>query len=203
MAQLNSRVNGKVGLETQQEQHMGKLYEEITPEIAGWIQEQHLFFVSTAPLSGEGHVNCSPKGLDSFRILGPRTVAYLDLTGSGAETIAHVRENGRIVFMFCAMSGLPKIVRLHGTAEVVAAASPQWPELRNQFPAYHGARSIIRAEISRISDSCGFGVPQFEFLSQRESLPRWAETRGEEGLKVYRKEKNRHSIDGMPAVDSD
>jgi hypothetical protein len=203
MVQVKSQVNWKIGLKIKQEQHMGKLYEEITPEIAGWIQEQHLFFVSTAPLSGDGHINCSPKGLNAFRVLGPRTVAYLDLTGSGAETIAHLRENGRIVFMFCAMSGLPKIVRLHGTAEVVTAASSQWPELRNQFPAYHGARSIICAEITRISDSCGFGVPQFEYLSDRETLPRWAETRGEEGLKFYRQEKNRLSIDGLPAVESD
>lgn len=182
---------------------MGKLYEEITPELSDWIRQQHLFFVSTAPLSGKGHINCSPKGLDSFRILGPLSVAYLDLTGSGAETIAHVRENGRIVFMFCALSGLPKIVRLHGTAEVASAGSAQWAELRAQFPGYPGARSIIHAQITRISDSCGFGVPRYDYLSDRENLPRWAETRGEEGLGAYRKEKNRLSIDGMPAVESD
>jgi len=200
---VTSRLKLRTWRKFNLENDVGKLYEEITPEIVGWIQEQHLFFVSTAPLSGDGHINCSPKGLNAFRILGPRTVAYLDLTGSGAETIAHLRENGRIAFMFCAMSGLPKIVRFHGTAKVVTAASPQWPELRDRFPAYHGARSIILAEITRISDSCGFGVPQFEYLSDRETLPRWAETRGEEGLKVYRQEKNRLSIDGLPAVESD
>ena len=182
---------------------MGKIYDEITPGLAGWIEEQRLFFVATAPLSGEGHVNCSPKGLDCLRILGPHRVAFLDLTGSGAETIAHVRENGRIVFMFCAFSGPPKIVRLHGRAHVVTECSPKWPELRSLFPDYPAARSVIVAEISRVSDSCGYGVPRFEFIEGRDTMVRVAESFGPEGVADYQRRKNLRSIDGLPALAGD
>lgn len=182
---------------------MGKLYEEVTPEIATWIQQQHLFFVATAPLAIDGHVNCSPKGLDTLRFLGPRSVAYLDLTGSGAETIAHLRENGRILFMFCALAGAPKIVRLHGTGEIVTPISPQWTELHSLFPDYPGARTIIRAELTRISDSCGYGVPKFEYVEDRDTLQRWAEAKGSEGLPLYRKQKNSRSIDDLPGLDTE
>lgn len=180
---------------------MGKLYEEITPELVTWIKQQHLFFVATAPLASDGHVNCSPKGLDTLRILGPRRVAYLDLTGSGAETIAHLRENGRIVFMFCALAGLPKIVRFHGNGQVVTPASPAWPELRAVFPEHPGARAIVQADITRVSDSCGYGVPTFEYVEERDTLVRWAETKGAEGLPLYRSQKNVCSIDGLPGLD--
>ncbi len=180
---------------------MAKLYEDITPEIAAWVKQQHVFFVATAPLAGDGHVNCSPKGLDTLRILGPRSVAYLDLTGSGAETIAHLRENGRIVFMFCAFAGRPKIVRFHGTAQVTAPACAAWAELRNQFPRHPGARAVVRADISRISESCGYGVPKFGRAQERDTLVRWAEARGAEGLPLYRKRKNARSIDGLPGLD--
>jgi len=180
---------------------MGKQYDQITPEIAEWVRQQHLFFVATAPLAGDGHINCSPKGLDSLRILAPHKVAYLDLTGSGAETIAHLRENGRIVFMFCAFDGAPKIVRFHGRGEVVTSTSPGWSELQGLFPDYPGARSIIVAEITRVSDSCGFGVPKFEFSEDRDAMQRWAETKGPEGLSQYRKQKNTRSLDGLPALD--
>ena len=122
---------------------MGKIYQEITPELGAWIEQQHLFFVATSPLSGDGLVNCSPKGMDTLRLLGPREVAYLDLTGSGIETVAHLRENGRIVFMFCSFSGPPKIVRLHGRGEVVTPESSGWEALRARFPDYPGARTII------------------------------------------------------------
>src|SRR4029450_3974689 len=115
---------------------MGKSYDGITPELSHWIEQQHIFFVATAPLADEGLLNCSPKGMDTFRILGPREVAYLDLTGSGVETIAHLRENRRIVFMFVAFSGPPKIVRLHGIGEVVAYRTPLFNKLRMQFPDY-------------------------------------------------------------------
>jgi len=182
---------------------MGKVYDDITPEIAGWIQQQPLFFLATAPLSAAGHVNCSPKGLDTLRILGPRHVAYLDLTGSGAETIAHVRENGRIVFMFCAFGGPPKIVRLHGSAEVVTERSPKWAELRALFPGYAGVRSVIHAEITRVSDSCGFGVPRLEFVEERDTLLRLAESHGPEGAREYQRLKNTRSIDGLPSLDLD
>ena len=180
---------------------MGTLYEEITPELVKWIGAQHLFFVATAPLADDGHVNCSPKGLDTLRILGPRRIAYLDLTGSGAETIAHLRENGRVVFMFCALAGLPKIVRFHGKGEVVTPTSPAWPELRAMFPGYPGARTIVQADITRISDSCGYGVPKFEYVEERDTLERWADTKGVEGLPVYRSKNNVRSIDGLPSLD--
>ena len=124
---------------------MGKLYDEITPELADWLGQQRMFFVATAPLAADGLLNCSPKGMDTFRILGPREVAYLDLTGSGIETIAHLRENGRIVFTFCAFAGPPKIVRLHGTGEVVTSGAPDYERLRALFPDYPGARAIVRA----------------------------------------------------------
>ena len=181
---------------------MGRLYDGITPEVVAWIREQRILFVATAPTASSGHINCSPKGLDTFRILGPRSVGYLDLTGSGAETIAHVRENGRILFMFCALSGPPKIMRLHGSGEVILPTSSHWDLLRPLFPEYPGARSIIRAEITRISDSCGDGVPIYTYQGERTTLCHWAETKGIEGLDLYRREKNRHSIDGLPALNA-
>lgn len=178
---------------------MSKIYEEITPDLARWVGQQHLFFVASAPSGTEGHINCSPKGLDSFRILGPRSVAYLDLTGSGAETIAHLRDNGRIVFMFCAFSGPPNIVRLHGRAEVLTPDTAGWAELRPTFPDQPGARAIIRADISRVSDSCGYAVPVYEHVEDRRALIQWAEKRSPEALETYRRDRNALSIDGLPA----
>lgn len=180
---------------------MGKTYEEITPALEAWIGEQRMFFVATSPLSAEGHINCSPKGLDSFRVLAPQTVGYLDLTGSGAETIAHVRENGRIVFLFCAFAGAPKIVRLHGRAEVLLPDSPEWAELRPRFADHPGARAILRVHVTRVSDSCGFGVPELAFEDERSTLLRWAESKGDEGIEAYKRQKNRRSIDGLPALE--
>src|SRR5688572_31387918 len=143
---------------------MGKSYDGITPELAQWIERQHLFFVATAPLAGDGLINCSPKGMDTFRILGPGEVAYLDLTGSGIETVAHIQDNGRIVFMCCAFEGPPRIVRLHGTGEVVVRDSPEYDSLRSFFPDYTGSRAIVRARLTRISESCGFGVPRYGYV---------------------------------------
>ncbi len=180
---------------------MGKLYEGITPELIAWVGQQHLFFVGTAPLAADGHVNCSPKGLDTLRILDARHVAYLDLTGSGAETIAHLRQNGRIVFMFCALAGPPKIVRFHGKGEAATPASPGWAKLLSLFPGYPGARAIIHAEITRVSDSCGFGVPKFEYVEERDTLARWTEAKKIEGLPLYRRQHNARSIDGLPSLD--
>lgn len=179
---------------------MGKQFEEITPALRDWIAAQRVFFVATAPLSAEGHVNCSPKGLDTLRILGPREIAYLDLTGSGAETIAHLRENGRIVIMFCAFEGPPRIVRLHGRGSVVLPGAPDWSSLRSQFPEQIGDRAIIRIEATRISDSCGFGVPRYEFSEDRAALPQWCEKKGPDGLARYQRDKNAESIDGLPAL---
>lgn len=180
---------------------MGKVYDTITPKIADWLSQQQMFFVATAPLAADGLVNCSPKGMDSFRILGPREVAYVDLTGSGIETVAHLRENGRIVFMFCAFEGTPNIVRLHGRGEVIAAEAPAFEELASAFPAYPGARAIIRTRVDRISDSCGFAVPRYAYREQRDTLLRASEAKGEAGLATYRHEKNVRSLDGLPGLD--
>ena len=179
---------------------MGKTYDGITPELSNWIEQQRLFFVATAPLASDGFINCSPKGLDTFRILGPRDVAYVDLTGSGVETIAHARENGRIVFMFCAFEGPPKIVRLHGRSEVLLPDSPEFQAVASHFPAYLGHRAIIRALLTRISDSCGYGVPRYDFAGDRGMLMRWSASKGPDGLRQYRREKNARSLDDLPGL---
>jgi hypothetical protein len=179
---------------------LGKVREEIDGELAAWMEAQPVFFVATAPLSAEGHVNCSPKGGDAFRVLGVREVAYLDYTGSGAETAAHVRENGRVVLMFCAFAGKPQIVRLHGTGEIITPDHPDWDTLAPTFPPNPGARAVVRVSVSRVSTSCGFGVPCMEHAGGRDVLDRWALAKGEDGLTQYRAEKNARSIDGLPAL---
>ena len=182
---------------------MGKVYAEISPEIAAWVHAQPMFFVATAPLNPSGHVNCSPKGLDSLRVLDSRTVAYTDLTGSGAETVAHLRENGRIVLMFCAFQGAPKIVRFHGTGDVLVPASPEWADLSSRLPSHPSRRAIIRIRVDRVSDSCGYGVPDMAFVRDRDVIDRWVETKGVDSLPAYRREKNARSIDGLPTADFD
>jgi hypothetical protein len=181
---------------------MGKTFEQIDDALRELIERQHVFFVATAPTSVDGHVNCSPKGLDSFRVLGPTTVAYLDYVGSGAETIAHVRENGRIVLMFCAFEGPPKIVRLHGRAQVLEPDHAEFASLIALYEPGPGVRSIIRIEVDRISDSCGFGVPVLRYEKERTQLTLWAEKKGESGLETYKRQKNATSIDGIPALHS-
>lgn len=178
---------------------MGKVYESIDGDLQAWIEAQPIFFVATAPLSAEGHVNCSPRGLDSLRVLGPKTVAWLDLTGSGAETLAHLRENGRIVLMFCAFAGPPKIVRLHGQGRAHLLGEPEFEAMKAVFPPLPGARAIIRVDIARVSDSCGYSVPLMELQGDRDTLTKWATKRGEEGLEAYRQARNRTSIDGLKA----
>jgi len=179
---------------------MGKVFDGIDEKLAAWIAAQRMFFVATAPRGDAGHVNLSPKGLDAFAILGPRSVAYLDLVGSGAETLAHLRENGRITFMFCAFEGLPRIVRLYGRGEAVEPGDPGWESLAAHFPPYASTRAIIRAELSRIADSCGYGVPLYQYKSDRSQVGEWAERKGPEGLRVYQLERNRESLDGLPAL---
>ena len=142
----------------------------------------------------------SPKGLDSLRIIDAHTVAYLDFVGSGAETIAHIRENGRVVLMMCAFEGFPKTVRLHGRGEVVEAADPEFLPLKSLFDSPLPARSIIRVQLERVSESCGFGVPLYEFKGDRTQLPAWTRRKGEEGLLEYQRQHNRCSIDGLPAL---
>jgi hypothetical protein len=176
---------------------MAKQYNGITPTLQSFIQAQPLFFVATAPLSEHGHVNLSPKGYDTFRILSANQVAYLDLTGSGNETSAHVAENGRITFMFCAFQGAPQILRLYGKGETVLPGAERWDELLAHFPGYPGTRQIILASIDLVQTSCGYGVPLMELSKDRETLGRWATSKGEEGLVDYRGANNSKSLDGL------
>ena len=159
-----------------------------------------MFFVATAPLASDGLLNLSPKGLDTFSVLGPRMVAYLDLTGSGIETVAHVKENGRIVFMFCAFDARPRILRLHGTGEVLEPGDAGFEELHSQFPKLPGTRSIIRASIHRIADSCGWGVPLYEFRGQRDQLLRFAEQLGPLKLSAAQQAANTRNLNGLPGL---
>lgn len=179
---------------------MGDVRKVIDQEVADFIQQQHVFFVATAPLSGEGHVNLSPKGLDSFVILDGRTVAYLDLVGSGVETIAHLRENGRIVILFCAFEGPAQIYRLHGRGDVLEPGDAEFEKLSARFPARPGVRSVIRVTCDRISESCGYGVPLYAFQGERTQLIEWAEKMGSAGLHAWRREHNRESLDGLPGL---
>jgi len=182
---------------------MGKVYDSIDDKIAAWVAGQHVFFVATAPLAADGHINNSPKGGDSFRVISGTEVAYQDYTGSGAETIAHLRENGRIVIMFCAFEGPPKIIRFHGQGSVIGNTHPRYAELARQFPENPGTRSIIHIDVERISDSCGYAVPLCEFKKPRDTLDRWALNKGDEGLALYRQENNTRSIDDLPGFDPD
>ena len=149
---------------------MATVHECITPPVREWIERQHLFFVATAALAVDGHVNVSPKGLDTLRILDDRTVAYLDLTGSGAETVAHLRENGRITLMFCAFDGPPRIVRLQGTGRAVLEGDDDWGTLVASFDPHRGPRAVIVVSCDRISDSCGYSVPLFDYVGDRTRL---------------------------------
>lgn len=179
---------------------MGKVFDGLDDNLAGWIAEQHVFFVATAPSEG-GHVNLSPKGHDCLRVLDPHTVAYLDLTGSGAETIAHTRENGRITIMFCAFEGPPRILRLFGVGEAHPVGSSRFIELQDRFPTIPGARSVITVAIERVQTSCGYAIPRMDYREDRPTLQQWAERKGDDGLREYWEEKNVVSIDGLPALD--
>ncbi|RKG79670.1 pyridoxamine 5'-phosphate oxidase family protein [Corallococcus exercitus] len=183
---------------------MNNIYEEISPKLRDFIANQRMFFVATAPLSAEGHVNLSPKGHDTLRVLDPHRVAYLDLSGSGVETIAHLRENGRICIMFCAFDGPPKIIRLHGRGRVLTPEQqPEFGELLSLFPDLPGGRAIIVVDVVRIAGSCGFSVPRFEFVEQRDQLVKWVNKKGPDWLDDYRKKNNAVSIDELPAIDPD
>jgi Pyridoxamine 5'-phosphate oxidase len=180
---------------------MGKIYAQIDEKLQHWLQRQRLFFVATAPFSGEGLINCSPKGGDCFRVIDPRTVMYRDLVGSGVETIAHLKENGRIVLMFCEFETAPMIVRLHGRGDVVEPHHADFEFLNGQFPPALAVRSIIRVTLSRISDSCGFGVPVYQYVNERRQLVSWAERKGVDAIEAYKLQHNRKSIDGLPGVE--
>jgi Pyridoxamine 5'-phosphate oxidase len=176
---------------------MAATLDEISADLARWISQQPVFFVATAPSGPGGHVNLSPKGLAALAILGPRRVAYLDLTGSGVETIAHLRENGRITIMLCAFAGPPRICRLYGRGTVHPLESGGFEALVGEFPALPGVRAVIEVDVERISTSCGFGVPLMELVGPRDALTGWAERKGDDGLVEYRESRNAQSIDGL------
>jgi Pyridoxamine 5'-phosphate oxidase len=180
---------------------MAQVLDAIDDRLATWIESQPVFFVATAPLAAQGHVNVSPRGHDCLSVLGPHRVAWVDLTGSGAETIAHLRENGRICVMFCAFWGPPKIVRLHGAGQVLTRGDPGYDEVVAAHPEHPSTRAVITVAVERISDSCGFGVPLMDMVGERDLLRRSAERRGPEGLESYRAERNAVSIDGLAAMD--
>lgn len=173
---------------------------ELDDNLQRFIEAQPVFFVASAPLDAQGHVNLSPKGLNSFRVLDRKRVAYVDVTGSGVETVAHLKENGRIILMFCAFQEPPKIVRLHGRGRVVEPHEAEFAELASHFPTYDSARSIIVVELTRVAQSCGYGVPILTYERERSQHFGWARKQGPDGLKAYREEKNRRSIDGLPGV---
>jgi hypothetical protein len=179
---------------------LGSHYEELNDELGEFIAAQHVYFVATAPLAGGGHINLSPKGLDSFRVLDCKTVGYLDLPGSGVETIAHLRENGRIVIMFCAFEGRPRIVRLYGRGKVVEPIDLQWTALSAKFPSYATPRSVILVELERVADSCGYGVPKYDFVGERSQLVDYCDRKGPKAVHQYMSENNAVSIDGLPGL---
>ena len=179
---------------------MGKLFDALDERNRDFILRQRVFFVATAPLAGDGKVNLSPKGLESLAILGPREVAYVDFVGSGIETAAHLRENGRIVFMFCAFEGPPRILRLHGRGEVVEPGDAAWEGLASRVPPHPDVRAIVRADLVRIADSCGYGVPLYRYEGERTQLAAWCERKGPQGLRDYVAQHGVRSIDGLPAL---
>jgi len=190
---------------------VGKVFDGIDERLCEWIAAQPLFFVASAPLAGDGHVNVSPKGpIGTLRVLDQRTVAYLDVVGSGAETIAHVRENGRLVIMLCAFSGPPRIVRMHGSAEIVMAADERFGALAERCafeePAVAEARrAIVLVDVTRVGDSCGYGVPLMRMEGLRPHADAWAQKKvrvgGPEALADYQRSRNGESLDGLPAVE--
>ena len=180
-----------------------KLYDKLDDRIIAFIEKQKLFFVATAPLSAEGHVNLSPKGYDAFKVIDETTVAWLDLGGSGIETQAHVQENGRITIMFCAFEGLANILRLYGYGEVINPHHAEFEDLLALFPNFDRARGIFRVKLSRIQDSCGWGVPFYEFKGERDQLSRYVDNKSKEEFLESRYQKNAESIDGLPGLVKD
>jgi hypothetical protein len=181
---------------------MGKVLDALDANLTAVVSRQPVFFVATAPSGGDGHVNVSPKGgSGTFVVVDPTTVAYLDLTGSGVETIAHLRENGRITLMFCTFEGPPLIVRLHGRGEAVVPGDDRFAGLRGRFPADEpGVRSIVLVAVDRVSTSCGYAVPLMSYEADRTMLRAWAERRGPDGIEAYWAERNTESIDGLPGL---
>ncbi|MGN6640276.1 MAG: pyridoxamine 5'-phosphate oxidase family protein [Mucilaginibacter sp.] len=179
---------------------MAKFFDSIFEQHNEFIRKQKMFFVGSAPLSRNSHVNLSPKGIDSFRVLTDNQVAYMDIVGSGNEPSAHLLENGRITFMFCAFEGPPNILRLYGNGRTVLPGDAEWEQLAVHFDLQLSTRQIIVADIHKVQTSCGFSVPLYEYIGERDHADKWANSKGADGLKAYKKEKNRVSIDGLPTA---
>ncbi|GAB2861235.1 pyridoxamine 5'-phosphate oxidase family protein [Nocardioides pacificus] len=179
---------------------MAKIFDSIDQGLQSWIEEQPMWFVATAPLGGDGHVNMSPRGHDSFSVLGPHRVAWVDYTGSGVETIAHIRENGRVCLMFNSFSDRPRIVRLHGRGSVFLPGEATFDEVVRLHPEHPSTRAVITVDVTRISDSCGWGVPVMEVTGERDLIRLHAEKKGAAGMADYRAERNARSIDGLPGL---
>ncbi|MDX6246555.1 MAG: hypothetical protein QOE76_4278 [Frankiales bacterium] len=180
---------------------MGKVHEALDGRLREFVEAQQVYFVATAPSGDGGHVNVSPKGhRDTFTIIDGHTIAYLDLTGSGAEGIAHVRDNGRVTVMFCAFDGPPDIVRLQGQGRVVVPEDAEWAGLLARFGSHPGSRAVIVVELDRIASSCGFAVPRYEYLGDRTMLDDNFGRRTPENIADYHRTKNSVSIDGLPAL---
>ncbi|MCH9750945.1 MAG: pyridoxamine 5'-phosphate oxidase family protein [Alphaproteobacteria bacterium] len=177
-----------------------KVYDKLDDRIISFIEKQKMFFVASAPLSGDGHINLSPKGYDAFKVIDDTTVAWLDLGGSGIETQAHVQENGRITIMFCAFEGPANILRLFGTGEVVNPHHAEWDEMLSLFPGFERARGVFKVKLNRIQDSCGWGVPFYEFKGERDQLTRYVDNKSTEEWVESRYQKNAESIDGLTGL---
>jgi Pyridoxamine 5'-phosphate oxidase len=177
---------------------MGKLHDSIKPAHKEFIEKQHIFFVSTAPLSADGRVNLSPKGLDCFKVLSESQVGYMDLISSGNETSAHTLENGRIAIMFCSFEGAPNILRLYGKGFAVLPGSKDWELYSQHFKTYPSTRQLIIANIDLVQTSCGFGVPLYTYEGERDIHFDWAEKKGADGLYEYVQQNNLKSLDGLP-----
>lgn len=179
---------------------MGKFFNQLEDHHQTFIEKQRLFFVATAPLQSDGHVNCSPKGSDCFRVLSATRVVYMDMIGSGNETSAHLLENKRITFMFCAFDGPPNILRLYGNGYTVLPGNAEWDALAAHFTLQLNTRQFIVADIHLVQTSCGFSVPLYEYVGERDHAQKWAEKKGVEGLELYKQAKNLVSIDGLPTA---
>ncbi len=179
---------------------MGQVYDGIDEKLTAWVGEQPMFFVATAPLAADGRVNVSPRGHDTFSVLGPRRVGWVDYTGSGIETISHLRENGRICVMFCSFGHRPRIVRFHGSGRVALPGDADYDDLVARHPANPSTRAAVIVDVARVSDSCGFGVPVMEVVGERDLLEQQAQRRGPEWMADYRADKNAVSIDGLPGL---
>jgi len=178
---------------------VAQFFDAISDRHRAFIEAQKMFFVATAPLAAEGHVNVSPKGMDTFRVLGPNRVGYLDVTGSGNETAAHLRENGRVTVMFCAVEGAPLILRLFGTGRVITRADADWADALARFTRREAPRQVMEIDVTLVQTTCGFGVPLFDYVGDRDALDKWAAKRGEAGIRAYWKDKNLTSLDGLPS----